>query len=134
MDVHAALDVAIGDKTSDAILRSCDGKDFRVHKLVLADVSSYFKEVFSANNARRNPVSSDPHVGGILVIADPETKVTVSHLLSHTYRNYEYGVASSRTVCGVLSAPRKYNMHEIIDFMDEEFFHECQRSAVGQRR
>ncbi|EIM88779.1 uncharacterized protein STEHIDRAFT_53325 [Stereum hirsutum FP-91666 SS1] len=73
--------------TADCILRSSDGMDFRVHKLVLSLASVVFESMFSLPTikTRSSSSSSQEMRGGLPVIPLPEASLILDSLLRLCY-------------------------------------------------
>jgi hypothetical protein len=104
-------------QTSDIALRSSDAIHFRVHKLILADASSVFADVFA--NARPSAFSvlrtGDEQVDGLPLVNLSETGNVLRCLLQLYYgpsiKALTFPIAD---ICGANLAARKYLMEPAI--------------------
>jgi len=106
-------DIVFQSPGADLILRSCDNKDFHVHKVFLSVVSKVFADMFSAPSLQR-PKSPQPddyaHITPLPVVNVTEDSVTIETLLKFVYpisRPTEY---TTHELCSLLAAADKYDM------------------------
>jgi hypothetical protein len=99
------------DADADFILRTSDGVDFRVYKLLLSLASSVFKDMFSLPAPSNG---SNDTVDGRPVVELTETSTTIHDLLMSCYPVAQTGgpptMTSISQVGNLLEAARKYDM------------------------
>ncbi|OCH91508.1 hypothetical protein OBBRIDRAFT_792222 [Obba rivulosa] len=116
--------------SADAIIRSCDNVDFRVHRAILSEASPVFEAMFSLP---RPQLSADDqeHRDGLPVITMTETAATLDAVLRFCYPMPDPDFASIDALAEVLEAARKYAIDVILahavrllrgSFLDENPF------------
>lgn len=90
----------------DVILRSCDGVDFHVYKVVLSLASPFFKSIFSL----QQPSDPQPANGDVIPVA--EDRATLESLLRYCYPIRNPCVQDLKMAELVLAAAIKYDMDE----------------------
>lgn len=109
--------------SADVVLRSSDGSDFRVHKLVLSEASCVFEGMFSLPQSsdtsdRQTPgstnveerVSGDQCLRAVVVV--PESSRTLDLLLRHCYPMSRPTLTDLQEVITLLESMKKYAMDD----------------------
>ncbi|KZT10798.1 uncharacterized protein LAESUDRAFT_350703 [Laetiporus sulphureus 93-53] len=114
---------------ADIILRSADGVNFYVHKLILARASPIFCDMFRVPLPQNEEQGGDTvDVNGIHVVPVTDDQDTLRRLLSIIYPVSFPDKLSLDEICNLLEAGRKYEMEAIssnlrraiMDFVDDE--------------
>jgi len=96
-----------GRPTADVILRSSDGVDFGVHKLLLSEASPFFETMFSLPQSSLKEVSNDSPVP---VIPVTEHSMTLNILLQICYPIPDPALESLEDVANTMAAALKYEI------------------------
>jgi hypothetical protein len=94
---------------ADIVLRSSDLVTFRVHKLILASSSQFFKDMFSLPQP-----SNDEMVDGLPVVSLSEDAEIVRGLITMLYPISPEIPASYEKVLALLGAAQKYDMPAVL--------------------
>ncbi|EPT03023.1 hypothetical protein FOMPIDRAFT_18074, partial [Fomitopsis schrenkii] len=94
--------------SADVVLRSSDGSDFRVHKLVLSEASCVFEGMFSLPQSSD---TSDRQTPGAVVVV-PESSRTLDLLLRHCYPMSRPTLTDLQEVITLLESMKKYAMDD----------------------
>jgi hypothetical protein len=92
-------------RNTDVILRSSDGANFRVHRLVLTTASPFFDDLFSLPQP-----DEDETIDGAHVICLPEDKEVLHSLITMLYPIPSVLPDSYNKVLDLLTASQKYDM------------------------
>ncbi|TFK86348.1 hypothetical protein K466DRAFT_524312 [Polyporus arcularius HHB13444] len=96
------------DTDADIIIRSADGVDFRLYKVVLAKASSVFRDMFTLPDGSQR-------VGEPQVVDVTEDADTLEGLLRFCYPVSRPAFQSLDELGPVLSAAKKYEMHSVLE-------------------
>ncbi|KAF9026541.1 hypothetical protein BDZ89DRAFT_1161232 [Hymenopellis radicata] len=97
---------------ADAVLVSCDGARFAVHKCILSLASPFFKDMFSLPQPSS---SSESSIQRNLDIECTETKDVLFALLQFIYPVPNPNVASLDELVPLLEAARKFQLDYLVD-------------------
>jgi len=100
-------------ESADVILRSSDGDDFRVHKLMLSEASSVFEGMFSLPQPADASSEHTPKDKDTPVVEIPENSRTLDHLLRFCYPMSQPALESLQEVIALLEAMKKYEMDDV---------------------
>ncbi|OCH91507.1 hypothetical protein OBBRIDRAFT_792221 [Obba rivulosa] len=112
---------------ADAIFRSCDGVDFRVHRAILSEASPMFETMFSLPQ----PSTPSSDCNDLPAILMAETATTLNAVLHFCYPMPEFDFTTIDVLAQVLEAGRKYAIDAILSravrplrglFLDEDPF------------
>ncbi|KAA1470176.1 hypothetical protein DENSPDRAFT_879512 [Dentipellis sp. KUC8613] len=106
------------DSDADVVLRSSDGADFRVYRVILVKASPFFRDMFSMPQPPPAPLTKNSletekpgDHSGLPVISVSEDSHTLAALLTLCYPFAEEPVFTSiEAVAAVLAAAKKYDM------------------------
>lgn len=96
---------------ADVILRSSDGKDFRVHKVILGLASPVFQGMFSLPQ----PTGPEPH--RIPIVAIPETSDLLSPLIQYIYPFSPPNVPDVAMWADLYTIADKYNVGVVMELL-----------------
>ncbi|KZT69333.1 hypothetical protein DAEQUDRAFT_273983 [Daedalea quercina L-15889] len=99
--------------SADVVLRSSDGDDFRVHRLILSEASSVFEGMFSLPQPTDAPVEHATEGKDTPVVEVPENSRTLDRLLRHCYPMSRPALNDLKEVVSLLEALKKYEMDEV---------------------
>ncbi|KAI0372632.1 hypothetical protein BV20DRAFT_939207 [Pilatotrama ljubarskyi] len=122
--------------SADVVLRTPDGVEFRVHRVILSEASPVFENMFKLPQPKPQPAdasSASPttDVPELLVIDVTETGHTLDHHLRFCYP-MDDPVLELGDIAPIIGAARKYDMHWAIDLARRYFplFREAQGGAA----
>ncbi|KAI0259119.1 hypothetical protein BC834DRAFT_974561 [Gloeopeniophorella convolvens] len=102
----------------DVILRSCDGKNFFVHRSTLTVSSPFFEDMFSLPNPQANVgEDSEDMQNGLPIIRMTEHSEVLDVLLSVLYPSPLPAIDSYTFVLQVLACAQKYQMESTMDLI-----------------
>lgn len=105
------------DADADVILRSSDGVDFRVYKVILAKASLFFKDMFSLPPPPphlRGGGLQDEYKDGIPVVPVAEDSAAVELLLRFCYPIEDPNLSTFEDIETTLELGRKYDVDVLI--------------------
>ncbi|KAJ7580268.1 hypothetical protein C8J56DRAFT_962698 [Mycena floridula] len=106
------------DPKADIILRTSDGVDFRVYKLLLSLVSPVFKDMFEIPQPTGTDGSGEKQINNeVQVVELPETSRVMKHLLSwcdpRAIPSTTAAELTLKDICDTLEAVDKYEMESL---------------------
>ncbi|KAJ8518354.1 hypothetical protein ONZ45_g4573 [Pleurotus djamor] len=105
---------------ADVILRSSDGIDFQVHKIILSIASPFFSDLFTLPQ----PQSLDGQAPLPIVPFD-EDSATLVILLHCCYPADDPTVTDAETLNKVLKAADKYQIDRALNYLQSAYIHIC---------
>ena len=112
--------------SADVILRSSDGDDFKVHKLILSEASCVFESMFSLpqpsdTSERAISESADAPKGcglgekQLAIVEVPESSRTLDLLLRYCYPMSRPPLTNLQELIPLLESMKKYDMGELVE-------------------
>ncbi|KAI0829845.1 hypothetical protein BC628DRAFT_1408639 [Trametes gibbosa] len=116
MASHDALRSPFNDSDADLILRSCDGTDFHVHKVILGKASSDFKSLLELPR-----LSECRPADARQVVSLTEYANTVENILRLCYPVPRPPIESIEELAATLEAMKKYEITSLRPHLEQDF-------------
>ncbi|KAH9942491.1 uncharacterized protein BXZ73DRAFT_97901 [Epithele typhae] len=117
-------DAPFDQPSADIVLRSADHVDFRAHRVILAQASPFFADMFSL------PQTSPPDASALPVVDMSEDSKTLRRLLLLCYPVDKQELDSVADIAPVLAAARKFDMEWPIRLLARDLDASLSRSPL----
>ncbi|KAH9942490.1 uncharacterized protein BXZ73DRAFT_97900 [Epithele typhae] len=117
-------DAPFDQPSADIVLRSADHVDFRAHRVILAQASPFFADMFSL------PQASPPDASALPVVDMSEDSKTLRRLLLLCYPVDKQELDSVADIAPVLAAARKFDMEWPIRLLARDLADSISRSPL----
>ncbi|KAH9942481.1 uncharacterized protein BXZ73DRAFT_97891 [Epithele typhae] len=123
-DTPTPADAPFDQPSADIVLRSVDRVDFRAHRVILAQASPFFADMFSL------PQRSPPDVDALPVVDMSEDSKTLRRLLLLCYPVDKQELESVADIAPVLAAARKFDMEWPVRLLARDLTTSVSRSPL----
>jgi hypothetical protein len=103
--------------SADVVIKSADGIEFKVHKVILSEASPFFDDMFSLpqNSVKSTSIDGTSADGSLPVLDMTEDAHTINYLLHTIYPIADLTLPTLNEAAAVMGAAQKYQIEQALN-------------------